>query len=158
MERLYAGWRYEYIEAPRKQYDKLFEALPKEGDDEKNYILYRTKSCYLMLNSFPYNAGHLLAIPYRPVERLHQLTPEERTGLTDLVIFAENLLTKALQPEGLNIGMNLGRVAGAGIPHHLHVHIVPRWDGDSNFMPVIGETRVLPIALKEMYERLKKFV
>ena len=111
-----------------------------------------------MLNSFPYNAGHLLAIPYRAVRRLNKLTDEERTDLFNLTAFAEDLLTKALNPEGFNIGMNLGSIAGAGIPNHLHVHIVPRWGGDTNFMPVIGETRVLPSALKDMWKRLRQFV
>ena len=157
MQRLCAYWRYEYIEAPKKNNDTLFEDLPK-GNDEENYILHRAKHTYLVLNSFPYNAGHLLAIPYRAVRRLKDLTSEERTDLFDTVVFAEDLLTKALKPEGFNIGMNLGQVAGAGIPNHLHVHIVPRWGGDVNFMPVIGETRVLPLALKEMWKRLRQFV
>lgn len=157
MQRLCAYWRYEYIEAPKKNNDTLFEDLPKSNDEE-NYILHRTKFCYLVLNSFPYNAGHLLAIPYRAVRRLNELTDEERTDLFNLTAFAEDLLTKALNPEGFNIGMNLGSIAGAGIPNHLHVHIVPRWGGDTNFMPVIGETRVLPSALKNMWKRLRQFV
>ena len=157
MQRLCAYWRYEYIEAPKKNNDTLFEDLPK-GNNEENYILHRTKFCYLVLNSFPYNAGHLLAVPYRAVRRLNELRDEERADLFNLTAFAEDLLTKALNPEGFNIGMNLGSIAGAGIPNHLHVHIVPRWGGDTNFMPVIGETRVLPSALKEMWKRLRQFI
>ena len=161
MERLHAYWRYEYIEAPKNKEvsnKTLFEALAEEGKDEENFILYRTKYSYLILNTFPYNAGHLLAIPYRPVRSLTALSQEERLDLMDLVAFAENLLTKALNPEGMNIGINLGTAAGAGVPNHLHVHIVPRWNGDTNFMPVIGETRVLPLALKDMRKRLIKFI
>ena len=161
MERLHAYWRYEYIEAPKengKSSETLFEDLPKRGDDEANYILYRTKFCYLVLNTFPYNAGHLLAIPYRAVQKLSDLTAEERLDLMNLLAFAEDLLRKALKPEGINLGINLGKAAGAGIPQHLHVHIVPRWNGDTNFMPVIGETRVLPLALKDMWKRLKSFI
>ena len=161
MERLHAYWRYEYIEAPKENEntsETLFEDLPKRGDDEANYILYRAKFCYLVLNAFPYNAGHLLAIPYRAVQHLSDLTAEERCDLMDLLAFAEDLLKRALKPDGINLGINLGKAAGAGIPQHLHVHIVPRWNGDTNFMPVIGETRVLPLALKDMWRRLKSFI
>lgn len=161
MERLHAYWRYEYIEAPKNKEipnKTLFEALAEEGKDEENFILSRTKYCFLVLNTFPYNAGHLLAVPYRPVCTLTDLTSEERLDLINLVAFAENLLKNALKPEGINIGINLGAAAGAGIPQHLHVHIVPRWNGDTNFMPVIGETRVLPLALKDMWKRLIKFI
>ena len=158
MERLHAYWRYEYLEVPKTQNKTVFEDMPKENNDKKNYILHRTKFCYLVLNAFPYNAGHLLAIPYRAVKALSELDEEERLDLINLVAFSENLLKKALSPEGINVGMNLGAAAGAGVPNHLHVHIVPRWNGDTNFMPVIGETRVLPMALKSMWERLIKFV
>lgn len=158
MKRLNAYWRYEYLETPKTQASAtIFEDLPK-GKDEDNYILYRTKYSYLVLNTFPYNAGHLLAIPFRPVKNLSDLSEEERLDLIDLVSFAEDLLRKALNPEGFNIGINLGAAAGAGVPQHLHVHIVPRWTGDTNFMPVIGETHVLPLALKDMWKRLIKFV
>lgn len=157
MDRLNAYWRYEYLEAPKTQSDSIFEDLPK-GTDEESLIVYRSKLCYLVLNAFPYNAGHLLAIPYRAVSALEDLTSEERLDLMNTVAWAEGLLKKALLPDGLNIGINLGAAAGAGVPHHLHVHIVPRWGGDTNFMPVVGETRVLPMALKAMWQRLKKFV
>ncbi len=158
MERLHAYWRYEYLEVPKTQNDTVFEDMPKQNDDEGNYILYRTKHCYLVLNAFPYNAGHLLAIPYRAVKSLNALEESERLDLINLVTFSEDLLRKALNPEGINIGINLGIAAGAGVPNHLHVHIVPRWNGDTNFMPVIGETRVLPMALKDMWKRLIQFI
>lgn len=158
MDRLHAYWRYEYIEAPKAQTKTLFEDIAKSKNDEENYVVYRGQLSYLVLNAFPYNVGHLLAIPYRVVQYLSDLTKEECSDLMNSVAFAENLLKKALKPDGFNVGINLGAAAGAGVPQHLHVHIVPRWAGDTNFMPVIGETRVLPIALHDMWKRLVQFV
>ncbi|MDR1255203.1 MAG: HIT domain-containing protein [Puniceicoccales bacterium] len=158
MERLHAYWRFQYLEAPKAQQKAIFEALPKENNDEKTLILSRQKYCYLMLNAFPYNVGHVLAIPYRPVPFLNELSREERTDLMELTAFAEDLLRRALEPDGMNVGINLGVAAGAGIPQHLHVHIVPRWNGDTNFMPIVGDVRVLPIALDEMWKRLSTFL
>ena len=158
MDRLHAYWRYEYIEAPKTQTRTLFEDIAKSENDEENYVVYRTQLSYLVLNAFPYNVGHLLAIPNRAIRNLSDLTNEERSDLMNLVAFAENLLNKALKPDGLNVGINLGAAAGAGVPQHLHIHIVPRWAGDTNFMPVIGKTRVLPIALHDMWKRLTQFV
>ena len=157
MDRLHAYWRYQYVEAPKEPQGDVFVRLPQEQSDEKNLILRRTTHCYLMLNAFPYNVGHLLAIPFRAVPNLSDLTLEERIDLMELVTASEALLKRALKPDGLNVGINLGSAAGAGIPQHLHVHIVPRWSGDTNFMPVVGQVRVLPIALHEMWERLKQF-
>lgn len=154
MKRLHAYWRLEYVKAPKAPCKDIFERLPKDNDDEKNYIVIRKNHTYLVLNTYPYNAGHLLAIPYRPVALLSDLNAEERNELMELVAIAETLLRRALQPDGFNIGLNLGAAAGAGIPNHLHVHIIPRWKGDTNFMPVIGEVRVLPQALNEMWKRL----
>lgn len=158
MDRLHAYWRYEYIEAPKNQTKTLFEDIAKSENDEDNYVIYRNPLSYLILNAFPYNVGHLLAIPYRMVRNLSDLTDEERSDLFHLVAFAENLLKRALTPDGFNVGINLGAAAGAGVPQHLHVHIVPRWSGDTNFMPVISETRVLPLALHEMRKRLIQFI
>jgi ATP adenylyltransferase len=107
-----------------------------------------------VLNRYPYNAGHLLAIPYREVPNLEDLSQEERLDLMNLLVTAQDILKKALKPDGFNIGMNLGKGAGAGIPTHLHVHIVPRWNGDTNFMPVVAGTRVLPQSLEAMWSRL----
>ena len=156
---LHAYWRYEYIEAPKEKNQTLFEDIAKslKGSDEDNYVLKRTLHSYLMLNAFPYTAGHLLAIPNKTVQHLNDLSADERADWFDLVAFAETLLHKALHPDGLNIGMNLGKCAGAGIPSHLHMHIVARWIGDHNFMPVIGETRVLSSSLQTMWKRLKAF-
>ncbi|MBI2510905.1 MAG: HIT domain-containing protein [Opitutae bacterium] len=154
MQHLHAYWRMEYIEAPRlPDTGNIFTALPALGDDAKAFIVHRTALSYLVLNRFPYNAGHLLAVPFRAATDLTELTAAERADLMDEIVFAKELLQAALSPQGFNIGFNLGSAAGGSIPH-LHAHIVPRWQGDTNFMPVIGETRVLPQSLEAMYQRL----
>jgi ATP adenylyltransferase len=120
-------------------------------------IVHRSKNCYLVLNRYPYNAGHLLVVPYREVSGLSDLNTDERADFMESLIQAEDILRNALNPDGFNIGFNLGSAAGAGIPKHLHAHVVPRWNGDTNFMPVLGETRVLPQSLEAMWERLREF-
>lgn len=161
MNYLHAYWRMAYIEAPKKdaapKSDDPFAEIPKVADEKSVHLLYRGKTGYLVLNTFPYNAGHLLAIPYRAVPALAELTPEERADLMELIVLAQKILSDALHPHGFNVGFNFGASAGAGIPKHLHCHIVPRWEGDSNFMPVIADTRTLPASLDMMWERLKKF-
>lgn len=157
MERLHSYWRMEYLEAPRyPEAENPFVALPKTGNDQEAYILYRGKTAYLMLNRFPYNAGHLLAVPFREAPSLTELEPAERSELMDLIILAQELLQKAINPDGFNIGFNIGEAAGAGIPSHVHCHIVPRWEGDTNFMPVVSDTRVLPQSLDSMWKRLRE--
>ncbi|MFI5357358.1 MAG: HIT family protein [Opitutales bacterium] len=154
MEQLHAYWRMEYIEAPRYPDTKRpFTDLPVLGDDRAALIVHRRPHSYLLMNRFPYNPGHLLAIPFREVTELHQLTPAERADLMEGMAFAQRLLAAAIKPDGFNIGFNLGTAAGGSIPH-LHVHIVPRWNGDTNFMPVIGQTRTLPQSLASLWERL----
>lgn len=161
MDRLHAYWRMEYMEAPKESEEhkrSLFEHILEHGDDEEVYILHRDKHSYIMLNKYPYNAGHLMVVPYRGVANLADLTEEERSNLMMMVVKAQEVLEKGLKAEGFNIGFNIGKAAGAGIPKHLHCHVVPRWLGDTNFMPVLGETKVLPESLASMYKRLKKFV
>ncbi len=150
----------EYVEAPKEEKEESnpFIRLPKENDDRKNLILIRGQYHYVIMNRYPYNAGHLMVIPYREVPDIDELSEEELMEFMKLVIRSKKLLTKAIRPNGFNIGINLGVDAGAGIPWHLHCHIVPRWKGDTNFMPVIGKTRVLPTALDTLWERLKSFV
>lgn len=156
MEHLHAYWRMEYIEALKGPGDRNpFSSLPKLGDDAAAFIVHRSEHCYLVLNRFPYNGGHLLAVPFREVAELELLTSDERTDLFETIVLGKRLLGAALNPDGFNIGFNFGSAAGAGIPSHLHAHIVPRWGGDTNFMPVIGNTRVLPESLKGMYDRLR---
>ncbi len=154
MDQLHAYWRMEYIAAPRfPQTDKPFTALPALGDDKAALIVYRSPLSYLMLNRFPYNPGHLLAIPFREVSDIEELSPEESADLMAILAFGKRLLRTALRPDGFNIGFNLGSAAGGSIPH-LHGHIVPRWNGDTNFMPVIGQTRTLPQALESTWAKL----
>jgi ATP adenylyltransferase len=144
----------DYIEAPRLPASKRpFTDLPALGDDRAALIVHRSTRSYLMLNRFPYNPGHLLAIPFREVVELEELTPEESADLFQTIILGKKLLTRTLKPDGVNIGFNLGSAAGGSIAH-LHGHLVPRWNGDNNFMPVLGQTRILPQALEATWERL----
>jgi len=155
MNHLHAYWRMEYIEAPREKHGgKLFTKLPALGDDAAAFIVHRGRLSYLVLNRYPYNAGHLLAVPFRNVAGLSGLRPAERADLMDEIILGQEILQAALKPDGFNLGFNLGAAAGGSI-RHLHAHIVPRWNGDTNFMPVIGKTRVLPQSLQAMYRRLR---
>jgi len=156
MQRLHAYWRMPYILAPKDPEDcgNPFTKITQSGDDRKEYILYRGRLNYIVMNRYPYNAGHLLVLPFREVGCLEDLSGEERHELMDLIIKAQKILTRALQPDGFNTGFNFGKAGGAGIPCHLHCHVVPRWDGDTNFMPVIGHTRVLPDSMDAMWERL----
>ncbi|MBL9219244.1 MAG: HIT domain-containing protein [Opitutaceae bacterium] len=156
MDHLHAYWRMEYIKAPRQpEGGDIFADLPRLGDDTAALIIHRSPLSYLILNRYPYNAGHLLAVPFRAVADLPDLTAAERADLMDEIIIGKQILTAALKPDAFNVGFNLGTAAGGSIPH-LHAHIVPRWTGDTNFMPVIGETRVLPQSLAAMFARLKE--
>jgi len=139
MEAVYAPWRGEYIRS-EKPSGCIFCKNSLRSDD---YILWEGKSVYVMLNRYPYTCGHLMVIPFRHLGRLEEFTPEEKLETFDLVELAQRVLQAAMKPDGFNVGMNLGRVAGAGVDDHLHVHLVPRWNGDTNFMTVTGETRVI---------------
>jgi ATP adenylyltransferase len=134
----------------------IFCDKPAEGDDAANHIVHRAPHSFIMLNAYPYNNGHLLVAPFRHVSSFAALTEDERCDLMATVATAESLLNRAYSPQGMNVGSNLGSCAGAGVPGHVHVHLVPRWEGDTNVMSVIGETRVLPESLDETYERLTK--
>ena len=154
MQQLHAYWRMDYIEAPRMPGGKRpFTELPALGDDRAALIVFRSSLSYLMLNRFPYNPGHLLAIPFREVNDLDELSDEESADLFQAIRKGKRLLQAALKPDGVNVGFNLGSAAGGSIAH-LHGHIVPRWNGDNNFMPVIGQTRILPQSLERMWDRL----
>jgi len=156
MQQLHAYWRMEYIEAPRypAEMKRPFTELPALGDDRAALIVHRSPLSYLILNRFPYNPGHLLAVPFREVVALDELKPAERADLFEEIILGQRLLQLALKPDGFNIGFNLGSsVAGGSIPH-LHGHIVPRWNGDNNFMPVVGQTRILPQSLDATWEKV----
>lgn len=156
MQQLHAYWRMDYIEAPRypATMKRPFTELPAMGDDRAALIVHRSRLSYLVLNRFPYNPGHLLAVPFREVVELEELTAEERADLMEEITLARRLLAAAMKPDGVNIGFNLGSQAGGSIAH-LHGHIVPRWNGDNNFMPVVAQTRVLPQSLEATWERLE---
>ena len=154
MSQLHPYWRMEYIEAPRPAASaRPFSELPGLGDDRAALIVHRTRLSYLMLNRFPYNPGHLLVIPFREVSDLTDLDPAEQADLMGALVFGEKLLRAVFRPDAFNIGFNIGRPAGGSIDH-LHGHIVPRWTGDNNFMPVLGQTRILPQALDETWQKL----
>lgn len=146
----------EYIQAPRypDAMKRPFTELPALGDDRTALIVHRSALSYLILNRFPYNPGHLLAVPFRDVVDLEDLSPAERADLMEEITFAKRLLRAALKPDAFNIGFNLGGSVAGGSIAHLHGHIVPRWNGDSNFMPVIGSTRILPQSLEATWEIL----
>ena len=156
MDSLHAPWRIEYILSPKPKLDaSLFTQIAQSTDDEANLVIARDRSCYALLNRYPYNGGHIMVVPYKEVPDLNGLTDDELADLWKLVRRCTNALTAAMKPDGFNIGINLGKVAGAGIAEHLHIHIVPRWNGDTNFMPVIAHTGVVPDALKDIAAKLR---
>lgn len=159
MDILKAYWRMDYVTSgsdTEKGHGNPFSKLPLRGDDREALIVHRAEHTYLVLNRYPYNPGHLLIVPYREVAQLRDLSPAERHELMDLVVYAQDLVQRAMAPSGFNVGFNFGKAGGAGIPSHLHCHLVPRWEGDSNFLTVIGETRSLPQALEKTWSVLMK--
>ena len=157
MDKLWAPWRVKYVtEMIGKRKGCIFCEMISDKNDPKNYILKRTKYSFSVLNIFPYNNGHVLIVPNRHVKDLSRLKKEEKIDLIELLEATKKALDKTLKPGGYNIGANIGRIAGAGFPGHLHIHIVPRWKGDVNFMPVIGNTKVISQSLKALYEKLRK--
>jgi len=157
METLHAPWRIQYILAPKPAADEesLFTRIAQSNDDIAHHIVARDRTCFAVLNTFPYNGGHLMVVPYKQTPDLHGLTDEEMADLMKLTRRCQDALTKVMHPQGFNIGINLGQVAGAGIVGHLHIHIVPRWHGDTNFMPILAQTAVLPEALTELAAKLR---
>lgn len=156
MEPLHAPWRIEYILSPKPVLEQsLFVTIAQSNDDEANYVIARDRTCYALLNRYPYTGGHLMVVPYKQTCDLNGLTEDEMSDLMKLTRRCQNALTKVMRPEGFNIGINLGKCAGAGILEHLHIHIVPRWAGDTNFMPVIASTTVVPEALREIAAKLR---
>jgi len=154
MKHTWAPWRIEYIRMEKPRGCILCDK-PKEKRDAENYILFRGEKNFIMLNAYPYNPGHLLIAPYRHIASLEELTESERNEHYKLVSRSVEVLKAQLKPAGFNLGANLGRVAGAGIDDHFHSHIVPRWQGDDNFMPVLADTKVIPQALADTYTGLK---
>ncbi|WP_048149583.1 HIT family protein [Palaeococcus ferrophilus] len=157
MKRIWAPWRIEYIRSPKHD-GCIFCDFPKEDRDRDRLILYRGKHSFIIMNNYPYNPGHVMIAPYRHVGRWEDLTDEELLEIMKLSQLMVKALKRAMNPDGFNMGVNLGRVAGAGIDDHVHLHIVPRWNGDTNFMPVIADTKVIPESLEEAYDELKKVI
>lgn len=157
MEHIWAPWRIGYIRRVEKRRDEgcILCEKPKEDKDAENYIVYRGKKNFIILNSYPYNPGHLMIAPYRHVASLDKMNKEELHEHIEIISRGLTVLREVFSPGGFNIGVNMGKIAGAGIDGHAHTHIVPRWQGDTNFMPVIGDTRVIPEALADTYERLR---
>jgi ATP adenylyltransferase len=156
MESLHAPWRIEYILAPKPRLtESLFASIAQSGDDAANLVIARDRNCFALLNRYPYNGGHLMVVPYKQSPDLDGLTEMELADVWKLVQRCVKALAAVMKPDGYNIGINLGKVAGAGITDHVHIHVVPRWNGDTNFMPVIGNTSVVPQALTDLATQLR---
>ncbi len=154
---LWAPWRIGYIQGLSEKHDCFIcHNVKNPQQNEENFVLWQTKSCLAMLNKFPYNNGHLLLAPIRHIAGLEELNDGELLEITKLIVASQKVLTAAIKPHGFNIGMNFGRCAGAGLPGHLHIHIVPRWDGDTNFMETCAGTDVISQSMKDLYKQLKK--
>lgn len=157
MKNLYAPWRESYAEKVDKKSNTVcvFCDHAKENHDEQNFILGRYEHGYVMLNLYPYNAGHLLVVPYAHVASLEQLDAQVRQELMELVSKCCEIVTKVLEAQGINVGINVGKAAGAGIPDHLHIHVLPRWQHDTNFMPLLAQTKHISFDLKKIFQELK---
>jgi len=153
LETLWAPWRVEYFEKEPRNLNFLSEAA-QASDDAGHLVITRRKNAFLMMNRYPYAVGHLMAVPYRKVAELSALGDNEVVELWNLVVHAHALLRAATKAQGFNIGFNLGECAGAGVPDHLHIHIVPRWSGDTNFIPILAGTRMLSEGLRALYDKL----
>lgn len=153
LEALWSPWRVEYFERPQPPGDFLLEAA-QATDDKAHLVVARGRSTFLIMNRYPYTAGHLMAVPYQKVAEMDQLMDGEKLELLSMVSLGQRILRKVVKAQGFNVGANLGACAGAGVADHLHLHIVPRWEGDSNFMPVLGHVRIIPEALEGTYVKL----
>ena len=160
-ENLWAPWRMTYIERPstgRSDVRDIFLELPAENDDRQNLILFRGETSFVIMNAFPYTNGHLLIAPYRQVAEITDLNDAELLEINQLAAKSVEWTRELYRPDGYNIGVNLGRAGGAGIPIHIHWHVVPRWNGDTNFMTTIGQVRVMPETLEDGYDRLMRII
>ncbi|MBO8128292.1 MAG: HIT domain-containing protein [Peptococcaceae bacterium] len=159
MDRLWAPWRSKYVTSAAKTADPECIFCQKFNDnhekDAENLVLARTERCFVLMNLYPYNNGHLLVAPQRHVGDMTELAQDEMTELFEVTSWMLTVLRRAFNPDGFNVGINVGRVAGAGIPGHFHIHIVPRWNGDTNFMPVLGDVKVISESLDDTYRKLK---
>jgi ATP adenylyltransferase len=153
--RIWAPWRLRYVSSANKQTECVFCAKPDEGDDRAALIVHRGERCYVILNLYPYTSGHLMVAPFEHVGRLQDIAPETTAEMMNLAQQAIRKMEEVYSPEGFNLGVNQGRVAGAGVEGHIHLHVVPRWAGDNNYMPVVADTRVMPQSLEETYDALE---
>jgi ATP adenylyltransferase len=159
MDYLWTPWRYSYIASSDKGDGCVFCRIFESTDDRKNLVLHRGKNCFLVLNTFPYTSGHVMIVSNQHIAELHTLACETAQEMMTLAQRMEGILREVYKPDGLNLGINVGKAAGAGVAGHIHMHVLPRWVADSNFMTTVGETRILPEALDTSYERIKaKFV
>jgi len=155
MDYLWTPWRYAYVTTVEKDSICIFCELPKTGDDAKAHIVYRAQHCYIVLNNYPYTSGHVMIVPFAHLDGLQKLPEVTAQEMMVLSQKTESALRRIYSPDGINLGMNIGRAAGAGVAGHVHMHMLPRWVGDTNFMTVTGESRVLPEALQETYGRIR---
>ena len=157
MDYLWTPWRYAYVAGLDKDKNSgcVFCDLPRAGDDAKAGIVYRGSHCYVILNVYPYTSGHIMIVPFAHLDELQKLPVEAAHEMMDLAQRMERVLRELYKPDGLNLGINIGKAAGAGVAGHIHMHALPRWIADANFMSVTGETRILPESLERTYERIK---
>ena len=155
MDHLFTPWRYAYITGATAPGDCLFCGLLRTQDDEKSLIVHRAEHCFVMLNAFPYTSGHAMIVPYEHLDELRKLSQPAAQEIMALTQRLESVLRELYRPDGINLGMNIGKAAGAGVAGHIHMHILPRWFGDVNFMGSVGETRVLPEDLQTTYKKLR---
>ncbi|MCE0482667.1 MAG: HIT domain-containing protein [Methylacidiphilales bacterium] len=155
MEHLWAPWRNIYVKHPQESKGDVFAEIAQSSDDEANYVLARGKSCFALLNLYPYNTAHLMVVPYRATGSIEDLGDDELLELMTMLKRVKAAITAVYNPQGFNVGINIGAAAGAGIEQHLHVHLVPRWRGDSNFMTTTALTRIHPTDLATVYKAVK---
>jgi ATP adenylyltransferase len=155
MRRIWSPWRMKYIQHHAKPAGCIFCNLPAQNDDVTNLIIFRGKLAYVILNRYPYTSGHLMVAPFAHLPSLQGMTSDTRLEMFDLLAKSEAVLGKVYHPDGYNIGANVGEGSGAGFAQHIHFHVVPRWQGDSNFMSTLGDTRVIPEELDDTYSRIR---
>jgi ATP adenylyltransferase len=158
MDYLWTPWRYAYVSTAEKATGCVFCDLIKQNDDEKALIVYRGEQCFVILNRFPYTPGHVMIVPYAHLDELRKLPSEAASEMIALAQRLETVLRELYTPDGINLGMNIGKAAGAGIAGHIHMHVLPRWVADANFMSVVGETRVLPETLDVTWARIREAI
>jgi len=156
MDYLWTPWRYAYVTSAGKTSGCIFCDLPKQNDDAKTRIVYRGEHCFIILNTYPYTPGHVMIVPYEHLSELRKLSTHAAHEMMNECQRMESILRDLYHPDGVNLGMNIGAAAGAGVAGHIHMHALPRWVADANFMSVVGETRILPESLEITYERIRK--